>query len=152
MEPYINHISRFFYNRSVGLLFVRIVAGGIFIVHGWAKVNDMAHTITFFDSYGLSPLIAVMIAWLELLGGAALILGIAPRIMAGLLGIEMLVATLLVFSNSGADAAQFPLLLGAASFGIMLVGSGRFALYTMECGTCNGLFCIKKNRVCVMPA
>jgi putative oxidoreductase len=153
MQPVIQRVSRFFYNRSIGLLFLRVSAGAIFLVHGWQKVADMSTAIGFFDSLGFSPLIAVLIAWLEIVGGAALILGIAPRIFAAVLGVEMLVAALIVIGyGTGVVSAEFELLLAAVSFGIMFLGSGRFAIYKMECDACNGLLCIRKNRVCVMPA
>ena len=150
LQPIINSVSRFFYNRAIGLLLVRVAAGSIFLFHGWAKVADMPATITAFDALGFSPLIAVLIAWAEIIGGASLILGIAPRIWAAILGAEMLVAAGIMSQVGGLAAAEFELLLAAVSFGIMLLGSGKFALYKMECNECNGLFCIKKNRVCVM--
>jgi len=152
LQPVINHVSRFFYNRAVGLLLVRIVLGAIFLAHGWAKVGDMSTTILSFDALGLSPLIAVLIAWVEIIGGISLILGIAPRVWAALLGLEMLIAALIIGQLEGLPAVEFELLLAATAFGIMLIGSGKYALYTMECDQCNGLFCIKKNRVCVMIA
>jgi len=151
-QPVINRVSRFFFNRSIGLLLVRVVAGAIFFAHGYGKVADMPTTITTFDALGLSPLIAVLIAWIEMIGGISLILGIAPRIFAAILGVEMLVAASIIARLEGFAAAEFELLLMAVSFGIMLLGSGKYALYKMECNTCNGLFCIKKNKVCVMMA
>ena len=150
MQFYIHRIGRFFYNRSLGLLLIRVATGAIFLVHGLGKLGDMSSTIISFDSYGLTPLFAVFVTWLEILGGLALIFGIAPRILGALLGIEMLLAALLLSGVRGFSGVQFELLLAAVSFGIMLLGSGKFALYKMECNVCNGLFCIKKNRVCVM--
>ena len=153
LQPIILRVSRFFYNRSAGLLILRVVAGFIFLAHGWSKVADMSATISLFDGLGFSPLIAVIIAWVEIVGGVSLILGIAPRLLAALLGFEMLVAGLIVSNLEGRlQAAEFEFLLAAVAFGIMFLGSGRLALYKMECNTCNGLLCIKKNRVCVMSA
>lgn len=150
MQPYINSISRFFYNRAIGLLLVRVAAGAIFLLNGWSRISDMSSTVSIFDSYGLSPLFAVGIAWFEILGGVSLILGIAPRPIAGLLGLEMVIAALYFGSVRGFEGVELEILLAAVTFGIMLLGSGKYALYKMECNTCNGLFCIKKNRVCVM--
>jgi len=152
MQPAIQRVSRILYNRSAGLLLVRLAAGSIFLFHGYQKVTDMSATIILFDGLGLSPLIALFVAWLEILGGVSLILGIAPRVFAGILGIEMLVAALLISGAAVLAVAEFELLLAATMFGIMLIGSGRYALYTMECDKCSGLFCIKKNGVCVVPA
>ena len=152
MQSAIQRVSRLLYNRSAGLLLVRAGAGLIFLSHGLSKIGDMSTTIMFFDSLGFSPLIAVLIAWLEIIGGVSLILGIAPRMFAGVLGVEMLIAALTISQTGGLRAAEFEFLLAAVSLGIMLLGSGKYALYTMECDRCHGLFCVKKNRVCIMPA
>ncbi len=152
MRPIIQQVSSFFYNRNFGLLLIRIVAGAIFVAHGLAKVNDFSGTILMFDEIGLSPLFALGATWLEILGGTSLILGIAPRIFAGLLGLQMLVAAGLVGRTLGASGVELELLLAAVSLGLMMLGSGRYALYKMECDTCNGLLCIKKNRICIMAS
>lgn len=145
-------MSSFFYNRNFGLLLIRVVAGAIFVAHGLAKVNDFSGTILLFDDLGLSPLFAFLATWLEILGGTSLILGIAPRIFAGLLGLQMLVAAGLLGRTLGASGVELELLLAAVSLGLMMLGSGRYALYKMECNTCNGLLCIKKNRICIMAS
>lgn len=152
MRPIIQQVSSFFYNRNFGLLLIRVVAGAIFVAHGLAKVNDFSGTILMFDEIGLSPLFALGATWLEILGGTSLILGIAPRIFAGLLGLQMLVAAGLVGRTLGASGVELELLLAAVSLGLMMLGSGRYALYKMECDTCNGLLCIKKNRICIMAS
>jgi len=150
MQPLIQKVSRFLYNRPIGLLIIRIAVGAIFLSHGLGKISDTSGTIAYFDTLGFSPLIAFFIAWLEVLGGLSLILGVAPRVFAALLGAEMFIATLIIQSTGGLGELEF--LLAAAAFGIMFLGSGKYALYKMECNTCNGLLCIKKNRVCVMQA
>lgn len=152
MDPYIRKVSSFFYNRNVGLLLLRVAAGAIFVGHGFAKVSDMSTTMVVFDSFGLTPLIAVIVAWLEILGGVSLILGIAPRIASAVLGFEMVVAALALGRSTGFSGVELELLLAVVCFGIMTLGSGRYALYKMECDNCNGLFCIKKNNICVMAA
>ena len=86
-----NAISRFFYQRSLGILLLRVATGVIFFTHGWMKVNNMAQTIVGFSHMGFAPWVAYFIAYLEVIGGAALILGIATRFFATAFGIEMLV-------------------------------------------------------------
>ena len=152
MQPYIFRVSSFFYNRNVGLLLLRIATGAIFLGHGLAKVGDMSTTIMVFDSFGLTPFIAVFIAWLEILGGVSLILGIAPRIAAAVLGLEMIIAAGALGRTSGFAGVELELLLATVCFAIMTLGSGRYALYKMECDNCNGLFCMKSKGVCVVPA
>lgn len=150
MQPYIRKVSSFFYNRTVGLLLLRVAAGAIFVGHGFTKMSDMSSTMILFDAYGLTPFIAIVIAWVEVLGGVSLILGIAPRIAAAILGLEMLIAAIALGRSTGFSGVELELLLAVVCFGIMTLGSGRYALYKMECDNCNGLLCIKKNNVCVM--
>jgi putative oxidoreductase len=153
MQDLIHRVSRLTFNRSLGLLIVRVAVGSIFFSHGLMKVQNIAKTVAMFHGFGFPPIVAVFIAWLEVVGGAALAFGIAPRIFGALFGIEMLVAVFLVTRMHGFQGLLgMEMLLAAVSFGIMLIGSGRYALYTMECATCNGLMCIKNSGVCVVSA
>ena len=139
-----NSISRFFYQRSWGLLILRVATGLIFLMHGWMKVNGLAQTVGMFGHMGFPAWVAYFIAWLELLGGLALILGIATRFFGVVFGIEMLVATFIVGFGRGLG---FEFYLAMVSFAIALMGSGAFSVYKMECDTCGGFLC--DGEVCV---
>lgn len=101
-----------------------------------------------FAHLGFAPGVGLFIAWLEVVGGAALILGIATRVFAVAFGIEMLVAVLI--SPLAKAVGGTELLLSIASFGIALTGSGRFSLYALECGNCGGMTCDKDSGTCVV--
>lgn len=126
----IHKISHSAYHRALGMLLVRVAGGYVFVMHGWSKLNNLSGTSSFFSTLGLPAGTATFIALLEFVGGLMLILGIVPRLAGLLLGIEMVVAMLLVSIPKG--NFEFELLLAAVSFGVFLFGSGKYSLYSME--------------------
>ena len=72
-------------DKSVGLLIIRLAAGLIFLVHGISKLSDMESTMMFFGSMGLGAFFAWLVAIVETLGGAMLVLGIFTRKAAAML-------------------------------------------------------------------
>lgn len=148
MKKVINDTSRFFYNPAFGLLLIRISAGLIFLTHGWMKVANLSGTVLMLGQYfGLAPILVYSISWLELIGGLALILGVATRFFGFLFGIEMLVATILVGFGRG-FSMEFMLML--VSFGIALAGSGKYSIYRMECKHCGGMLCNGEAGTCTV--
>ncbi len=138
MNSLVNHLSRLAYNRSAGLFLIRLALGLLFFTHGLMKVENLSMTYALFAHFGFSGWVGFCIAWLETIGGLALILGVATRLFAFLFGIEMLVATILIGFAHGVGV-EFVLML--VSFALMLLGSGRFSVYKMECDTCGGMLC-----------
>ena len=137
----LDRIARFWYRRSLGLLLIRLVAGLIFLVHGWEKVTHIPMVVGFFSMLGLPAWVALFIAWVEIICGLMLIFGVATRVAGAVLGIDMLVAILLTGIGRGFHAHEFELLLMAVSFGLALMGSGRWSLYKLECTRCGGFLC-----------
>src|ERR1700722_4151365 len=95
MKPSINQLSRLTRNRSLGLLLIRLATGLVFFMHGWMKVNNLPGTEGMFVGFGLTSGTGIFIAWLEVIGGIALILGVLTRVFGVIFGIEMLVAIFL---------------------------------------------------------
>ncbi len=147
MKKLINTTSRHFYNRSLGLLLIRVGAGLIFLTHGWVKIQHMDQAIYFLGQMGLTVPVVYFIAWLEVVGGLALILGAATRFFGLLLGIEMLVAAVLIGIGQGVTVE---LLLALISFGIALAGSGDYSIYKMECKHCGGMLCNGEAGTCTI--
>lgn len=87
--------------KVLGLFLLRVVLGAVFIAHGWAKISGMEGTVGFFASLGLPAFMAYVVAWVEFLGGIAVILGVFTRIAAYLLAITMVVAIFLVKIKAG---------------------------------------------------
>ena len=142
-----NAISRYFYQRAFGLLLLRVATGLIFFFHGWMKVNNMGNTIGMFAHMGFSAPIAYFISLLELIGGLALILGIATRFFALLFSIEMLVATF-IFGFGHGPGIEF--YLAMVSLAVALIGSGRFSVFKMECEKCGGFLCNGTAGTCII--
>ncbi|MGH7175556.1 MAG: DoxX family protein [Minisyncoccia bacterium] len=133
-----NTLARFFYRRDLGLLLLRVATGLIFLMHGWSKVNNLAMTVGMFGHMGFPMWVGYFIAWLEVIGGLALILGVATRFFGVVFGIEMLVATFIIGFGRGLGLEFY---LAMVSFAIALTGSGRFSVYPIECLECGALVC-----------
>ncbi len=75
-------------------LVTRVVIGHAFIVAGLGKLGHFDATASFFASIGIPvpELNAGFIATLELIGGAALVIGLATRVFAALLSSSMIIA------------------------------------------------------------
>jgi putative oxidoreductase len=119
-------------NRSWGLTVLRVVVGIVFAMHGGQKlfvfkIPGVTHMMI---SMGIPMpgLFAVVVSLVEFLGGIALILGIATRVAAVLLAIDMTVAILKVHLPHGFFAQgggyEFPLSLLAANICLALMGAG----------------------------
>jgi putative oxidoreductase len=126
--------------QPLGLLFLRVVLGIIFIWHGYPKLTHPNAMHGFFVQHGLPVYFVTMAGVLEVFGGGLLILGFLTPIAALLLAMEMAVAIWKVHSAGGYMAVhnyEFPLVLAAACFALATVGAGRvsadYALY--ESGT-----------------
>lgn len=126
----INKVTQFKYHKAWGMLLVRVAAGLVFLNHGWMKVGNLAGAEGFFGTLGLPPGAATFIALIEVVGGLMLILGIAPRLAGLVLGIEMIVALVLVGIPSGNH--ELEMVLAASALAVFMVGAGRLSLYSME--------------------
>jgi len=115
------------WSRDVAVLVARVVIGGIFLAHGAQKIFTWGLSATSDAFVGMgAPLPSVsapIAAFVELLGGAALVLGIATPVVAALLALDMLGAFIVVHATNGVfvDAGGFELVL-ALAVGAALVG------------------------------
>lgn len=126
---HLNRLSKFFYRPSLGLLIIRATLGFIFLHHGIMKLQNLGGTMGFMGSIGLPGYMAYAITFVEVVGGAMLVLGVAVRAAAVATGIAMIVALVLVtLPNKGLSGGEFEILLMTVSFGVALVGAGRLRL------------------------
>lgn len=99
---------------------VRIVAGVLFVVFALPKFTDHARWVSDFGSYGLPEwsLLVYATGLAELLGGLALVAGVAVRPVAALLTLVMLGAVLFggVLGGNPGSLTLAPALLIAAAF------------------------------------
>ncbi|MGG3467025.1 DoxX family protein [Neobacillus pocheonensis] len=116
-------------------LILRVVLGITFFIHGLTKfTGGIENIVGWFDSIGLPGFMAYIVALIEVVGGVALILGLGSRIVAALLTLLMIGATIKVklavgFLGNGQMAGyELDLALLAMSLFIAINGSKMFAL------------------------
>lgn len=124
-----------FHNPDLALLLVRLAVGVVFLYHGWMKLGSMEGTIGFFGTLGFAPWLAYLVAWVETVGGLALIAGFLTRYAGLLLALVALVALVKVHLPNGFLIAgggyEFILVLLAGSLALFFSGAGRYSLAGM---------------------
>ncbi|MFC0625707.1 DoxX family protein [Kribbella deserti] len=137
-------------SRDLVLLVARVGLGVIFIAHGWQKfkTNGLDGTTAGFTNMGIpQPQISAYFAtFVELVGGAALIVGALTTLFGLLLTVNMAGAFLFVHRENGVFAAdggwELVAALGLLSLTLAVVGAGKFSL--------DGLFRSAPNRSMTM--
>ncbi|QGH35977.1 DoxX family membrane protein [Gracilibacillus salitolerans] len=116
--------------EGIGALLLRVVLGIIFIGHGTDKFQGgIANTAGWFDSIGLPGFLAYIVAGLEVVGGIALILGLATRIVGGLFVLLLLGAIIKVqFAAGFIGGYAYDLALLVISAYLLLNGSKLYSL------------------------
>lgn len=123
-------------NKQYAPLILRLVVGILFAWHGYNKfAGGIDGVATFFTSLGI-PLPGVMawvVASIELLGGIALILGVATQHFSLLLSIILMVAIVKTKLGTAFGTWNYDVTLLASTISIMLSGAGPYALDSILC-------------------
>ena len=120
---------------QIALGLIRIVAGVIFFAHGYQKlfVMGIEGTTGFFTQVGapLPGISAIVVASLELVGGALLVAGFLTRLVAIPLAIDIAAAILLFHSKHGffvPMGVEFVTLLLVSAIALAMAGPGAFSI------------------------
>jgi len=120
---------------QVALGIIRIVAGVIFMAHGYQKffMMGLPGVTGFFTQVGapLPGITAIVVATLELAGGFALLIGFFARFIAIPLALDIAGAIVLVHIKNGffvPGGVEFVMLLMAAAIAIAIAGPGKFSV------------------------
>src|SRR3989344_3389428 len=107
--------------QDLAPFFLRVTTGLVFFMHGWQKwEGGLGQTAAFLASlqFPAPEVFAALLIGTEVIGGAALILGVFTRLAAKLTGIIAIVALLTVHASKGffisAGGYEFILLILAA--------------------------------------
>lgn len=121
--------------RDWGPTLLRLAVGAVFVAHGAQKLFVFGHdgVTGFLTQLGLPApaLAAALLAAVEFLGGAALVLGAGTRVAAAALAVVMAGAFALVHAGAGfflPDGYEFVLTLFAANVSLLLTGPGAVAV------------------------
>lgn len=117
-------------------LLLRLTLGILILFHGWAKLK---HGIGAIDAMlamrGLPGFLAWGVYVGEVLAPLLIILGVYTRLGGALIAVNMLFALLLahsghfsLFTSSGGWRLELQFMFLAASFAILMMGAGRYAL------------------------
>ncbi len=137
--------------RSFGLLVLRIGLGVIFVAHGIGKIQSMGATAGYFETIGFGSFMAHLVAYVELVGGIALLLGVFTRLAAGILASVMAVVLLYVKMNApitGMGGNELELALFVSSVALAFMGGGHFSLGMRVCACCKGGKCTSSKCPC----
>ena len=122
-------------NTNYGAMITRLSLGGVLLSHGLLKVIvfTVPGTVAYFESLGLPATAAYLTIFAEIVGGAAILLGLYTR-FASLLSIPLLLGALWAHSGNGwvfsaeGGGWEFPLLLVVLAAAVAIQGGGPFAL------------------------
>lgn len=117
-----------------GVALVRMVVGLVFFMHGLQKLTGGIDGVAgFFGSLGIPMpgISAVVVTFVELIGGLLLIVGLFTRLVSIPLAVTMVVAIVTVHLSKGFYAGEggyeFPLVLLVSLIGLAIAGAGELS-------------------------
>jgi putative oxidoreductase len=119
---------------GTAFLLLRVVVGIAFVFHGVPKI---AHASTWMDAMPHHPpaFLQEAAAVAEFFGGLMLIAGVATRVAAALIAVDMIVAIVLVhlpahapLVTSHGDSMELPFVYLFGTAALVLAGPGRWSL------------------------
>ncbi len=116
---------------AVGLLFLRLFVGGVFVFHGLSKIQNPFHWA---DKMGIPGILQALAALAEFGGGLALIVGLlTPLACLGIMS-TMVVACMVLKKGGAAFLSpapknfELPALYFVIALALLLTGPGKLSL------------------------
>ena len=118
--------------KDIGLLFLRVGAGSfMFFAHGLQKLNILfgSGEIKFANPIGIGSEISLILSALaEFFCAGLLILGIFPRVSAGILVINMFVAGIIYHASDPFGTKEKALLFFIVFIALLFMGAGKYSI------------------------
>jgi len=120
--------------EPIAYTIMRVVFGFIMIMHGWPKWTRGAEAIgnAFATNYGVPRSFAYLAIFFEVVGGAAVIVGLFTRFFASALAIELLIAMFAAHwakgFSVGGGGYEYVMFLGFVCFFIAIRGGGVYSV------------------------
>ena len=117
--------------KEVGLLIIRLMAGGMMLTHGIPKLMRLfgEDPIKFADPFGLGPVISLGLAvFAEVLCAVLILIGFKTRLATLPLMITMLTAAFYAHWNDPFGKKELPLLFFTVFLAILILGGGKYSL------------------------
>ena len=121
--------------RDIGLLLVRLMAGGMMLTHGIPKLLRFFgdDPIKFADPFGLGPVISLSLAvFAEVICSVLIIIGFKTRLATIPLMLTMLTAAFYAHWNDPFGRKELPLLYFTVFVAILIFGAGKYALDNLQ--------------------
>lgn len=115
-------------DKNLAALLLRILVGGLMIMHGWPKIANYDQYVTEFNPIGLGNDLSLCLAIFgEFICGIFLVLGFMTRLSAIPVLITMIVAFFVVHAPHPFDVKEKSLVYMGLTVVIFFLGSGRYS-------------------------
>ncbi len=117
--------------QDLGLLAVRLLAGGMMLTHGIPKIDRLVGDgpVKFADPFGLGPEISlVLVLFAEVACSIFVMIGFKTRLATIPLMITMLVAAFYIHGTDPFGEKELPLLFLTVFGSILISGGGRYSV------------------------
>jgi len=120
-------------STDLASLALRLLIGGLFILHGWPKMKNPKRTASWVAStgWGWATGFAYAFTFLEFLGGLALVLGFLTRIAGILFVLQMIATTIFARKKLGKKLMggwETDVLFLAGALALVFLGAGAWSL------------------------
>ncbi|MFL9843693.1 DoxX family protein [Flavobacterium rhizosphaerae] len=116
---------------NIGLLLLRLMAGGLMLTHGWQKYQMLVaeDPIQFANPIGVGEVTTLVLAvFAELICASLLIIGFVTRLATIPLIITMFVVVFIVHANDGLMKQELGIIYLTVFIVLLLTGPGKFSV------------------------